>query len=171
MLTYSALATLYLAYLGIRGEWVGTLLWPAVAAHAVLTILLARAWCKAQKAVIPKRDTTLETNLTAGNKTRGQESVVRSLLPASTASFACLAWFAFNSPGPLSMILGPSLCFILSKNSGFRFCPSTPRRAIAKRRWINSQRPPRCGHLPAPGSRIGWASRSQGGISSEGSIL
>ena len=44
MLTYSVLATLYLAYLGFGGEWVGKLLWPAVAAHAVLTILLARLW-------------------------------------------------------------------------------------------------------------------------------
>ena len=44
MLTYSALATAFLAYLGIRGHWVGPLLWPAVAAHAVLTILLGRAW-------------------------------------------------------------------------------------------------------------------------------
>ena len=44
MLTYIALATLYLLYLGIRGEWVGSLLWPAVVVHAVLTILLARAW-------------------------------------------------------------------------------------------------------------------------------
>ena len=44
--TYSSLVTLYLACLGIRGEWVGMLLWPAVAAHAVLTCLLARAWFK-----------------------------------------------------------------------------------------------------------------------------
>ena len=44
MLTYSALATLYLLYLGIRGEWVGPLLWPAVVVHAVLTVLLAREW-------------------------------------------------------------------------------------------------------------------------------
>ncbi len=46
MLTYSSLAALYLAYLGISGESVGRLLWPAVAAHAVLTILLVRAWFK-----------------------------------------------------------------------------------------------------------------------------
>jgi hypothetical protein len=46
MLCYSLLATLYLAYLGIRGEWVGLLLWPAVAVHAMLTILLVRAWIK-----------------------------------------------------------------------------------------------------------------------------
>jgi hypothetical protein len=39
-----ALATLYLAYLGLRREWVGSLLWPAVAVHALLTALLAPAW-------------------------------------------------------------------------------------------------------------------------------
>jgi len=44
MLTYSGLATLYLLYLGIRGEWVGPLLWPVVALHGILTVLLARAW-------------------------------------------------------------------------------------------------------------------------------
>jgi hypothetical protein len=44
MLTYSALVTLYLGYLGIRGEWVGPLLWPALALHAILTLLLARSW-------------------------------------------------------------------------------------------------------------------------------
>jgi hypothetical protein len=40
MLTYSLLVTLYLLYLGVRGEWVGPLLWPAVAVHAVLTMVL-----------------------------------------------------------------------------------------------------------------------------------
>ena len=49
MLTYSVIATLYLLYLGIRGEWVGPLLWPAVVLHAVLTFLLAGAWCNAHK--------------------------------------------------------------------------------------------------------------------------
>ena len=44
MLTYSVLATPYLLYLGIRGEWVGPLLWPAVVLHAVIAILLGRAW-------------------------------------------------------------------------------------------------------------------------------
>ena len=48
MLTYGALVMLYLLYLGIRGEWVGPLLWPAVVLHAVLTLLLARAWLKPQ---------------------------------------------------------------------------------------------------------------------------
>jgi len=44
LLTYNLLATLYLAYLGIGGQWVGSLLWPAVAIHAVLTFFLARGW-------------------------------------------------------------------------------------------------------------------------------
>lgn len=43
MLSYSVLVTLYLVYLGIRGEWVGSLLWPAVALHAILTLLLVRS--------------------------------------------------------------------------------------------------------------------------------
>ena len=46
MLTYGALVTLYLTYLGIRGEWVGLLLWPAVLLHAILTMLLGRVWFK-----------------------------------------------------------------------------------------------------------------------------
>ena len=46
MLTYSAAVTLYLAYLGFAGGLTGILLWPAVALHAVLTFLLARAWLK-----------------------------------------------------------------------------------------------------------------------------
>jgi hypothetical protein len=44
MLTYGALATVYLGYIAIGGAWVGKLLWPAVVLHAVLTILLTRAW-------------------------------------------------------------------------------------------------------------------------------
>jgi hydrogenase/urease accessory protein HupE len=40
MLIYNALATLYLLYLGIGGEWVGPLLWPAALLHALLTL-----WC------------------------------------------------------------------------------------------------------------------------------
>ncbi len=49
MLTYGALVTLYLLYLGIRGVWVGPLLWPAVVIHALLTALLARAWFQSRK--------------------------------------------------------------------------------------------------------------------------
>ncbi len=43
MLTYSAAVTLYLAYVGLAGGFAGALLWPAVALHAILTALLARA--------------------------------------------------------------------------------------------------------------------------------
>jgi len=43
MLTYSGAVTLYLAYLGFAGGLSGVLLWPAVALHAVLTVLLGRA--------------------------------------------------------------------------------------------------------------------------------
>ncbi|MGE5208064.1 MAG: hypothetical protein ACM3KL_01910 [Alphaproteobacteria bacterium] len=49
MLTYSALATFYLLYVAIGGEWVGPLLWPAVVLHAALTLLLAGAWFKRQE--------------------------------------------------------------------------------------------------------------------------
>jgi hypothetical protein len=42
MLTYSALVTLYLAYLGLAGGLAGALLWPAVILHAILTALLTR---------------------------------------------------------------------------------------------------------------------------------
>jgi hypothetical protein len=48
MLTYGVLITLYLLYLGIRGEWVGPLLWPAVVVHVVLTLLLVREWLRPQ---------------------------------------------------------------------------------------------------------------------------
>jgi hypothetical protein len=44
MLTYSTVVTLYLAYLGFAGGFAGVFLWPAVALHVVLSILLGRAW-------------------------------------------------------------------------------------------------------------------------------
>jgi len=49
MLCYGLLATLYLGYVAVRSEWVGVLLWPAVALHAALTLLLTRACLKNQK--------------------------------------------------------------------------------------------------------------------------
>jgi hypothetical protein len=49
MSTYSLLVTLYLIYLGLDGEWVGSLLWPAAAIHAALTVLLAASWLKERK--------------------------------------------------------------------------------------------------------------------------
>jgi hypothetical protein len=41
MLTYSALVTIYLAFIGLFSESTGVLLWPAVALHVILTALLA----------------------------------------------------------------------------------------------------------------------------------
>ena len=43
MLTYGTLAALYLAYVGVRGQGVGVLLWPAVVLHVILIILLLGA--------------------------------------------------------------------------------------------------------------------------------
>ena len=42
MFIYTALVMLLLAFVGLRGEWVGPLLWPAVAVHFVLAVLLGR---------------------------------------------------------------------------------------------------------------------------------
>lgn len=50
MLTYSALATLYLAGVGLAGELGGKLLWPAAGFHAIMSALLARAWFQPQEA-------------------------------------------------------------------------------------------------------------------------
>lgn len=50
MLTYNALAALYLAWLAVGGQWSGPLLWPAAVLHAVFTVLLMRAWFAARAA-------------------------------------------------------------------------------------------------------------------------
>jgi len=50
MLTYSALITAFLAYLGIGAVFSGPILWPVVVFHALLTVLLARAWFQSRKA-------------------------------------------------------------------------------------------------------------------------
>lgn len=44
MLTYNALGTAYFAWLAFGGQFRGPLLWPVVGLHALLTILLTRAW-------------------------------------------------------------------------------------------------------------------------------
>lgn len=44
MLIYNTVVALYLAYLGFAGGLIGVLLWPAVAVHLILSILLGRAW-------------------------------------------------------------------------------------------------------------------------------
>lgn len=50
MLTYNALVAIYLAHLGIGGERVGPLLWPAAAVHAILTSALGWAWLSVRQA-------------------------------------------------------------------------------------------------------------------------
>jgi hypothetical protein len=50
MLTYGALVTLFLVYVGINGT-AGILLWPAVVLHTILSVLLVRAWQKARGSV------------------------------------------------------------------------------------------------------------------------
>jgi len=50
MFAYSSAVTLYLAYIGFAGEFVGVLLWPAAVVHAILSILLGRAWLVAEAA-------------------------------------------------------------------------------------------------------------------------
>jgi hypothetical protein len=54
MLIYGAAVMLYLAYLGIGGEWAGPLLWPAVLLHTVLTLLLAIAWFRDKRIMGPR---------------------------------------------------------------------------------------------------------------------
>jgi hypothetical protein len=48
MLTYTALAALYLIAIGING-YVGILLWPGVVVHAILAFLLGGAYLKQRK--------------------------------------------------------------------------------------------------------------------------
>src|SRR5262245_45662111 len=51
MLVYGIVVTLYLAYLGFSGDFVGVILWPAVLLHAALSILLGRDWWATATAV------------------------------------------------------------------------------------------------------------------------
>ena len=46
MLTYSALATVYLGYVAVGSEWVGTWWWPAIVLHGILTVLLTLLWLR-----------------------------------------------------------------------------------------------------------------------------
>jgi hypothetical protein len=51
MLTYSAVVTLFLAYLGLAGVFGGPFLWPAVVLHASLTVLLIGALARDKLAI------------------------------------------------------------------------------------------------------------------------
>jgi len=54
MLIYNLLVTAYLMYLGFGGALVGILLWPAIAIHAVLTLLVAYVWFNDQQPRQPR---------------------------------------------------------------------------------------------------------------------
>jgi hypothetical protein len=54
MLIYSSLVALYFMGIGLAGESVGKLLWPAAVVHVVLTIFLAREWIKERRTPTPK---------------------------------------------------------------------------------------------------------------------
>ena len=47
MLIYNVLIAVYLAYLGTIGHAGGLLLWPGVALHAVVALVLVWTWSKA----------------------------------------------------------------------------------------------------------------------------
>ncbi|MEO7202002.1 MAG: hypothetical protein ABI431_04590 [Candidatus Tumulicola sp.] len=51
LLIYNALAAIFFLYVGISREFMGVLLWPAAALHAILAILFARIF------VVNKRNT------------------------------------------------------------------------------------------------------------------
>jgi hypothetical protein len=44
MLSYNVLVALYLTYLGTVGHWRGWLLWPTVALHTVVALLMISTW-------------------------------------------------------------------------------------------------------------------------------
>jgi hypothetical protein len=46
MLLYSAVVTLYLAHLSFSGGYGGIMMWPAIAVHGALAVLLTMAWRK-----------------------------------------------------------------------------------------------------------------------------
>jgi hypothetical protein len=54
MLIYSSFVALYFVGLGMAGECVGKLLWPAAVVHMILTIFLAREWVKERRTPAPK---------------------------------------------------------------------------------------------------------------------
>src|SRR4029453_13973905 len=54
MLTYNALVTCYLVFLGIGGQLVGVMLWPSAAIHGLLTLLFVRVWLKPNPALNTK---------------------------------------------------------------------------------------------------------------------
>lgn len=67
MLTYSAAAMLYLAYVGYEGGSTGILLWPAVVLHMIMTVLLTRALKSKKFAAPPQRIRNINLDKTNRN--------------------------------------------------------------------------------------------------------
>jgi hypothetical protein len=59
MLAYNSLVASYLGFLGIGGQWVGRLLWPVAAIHAVMTTVIVFVWINDRQYSIktPRHDT------------------------------------------------------------------------------------------------------------------
>jgi hypothetical protein len=75
------LAMMYLAYIGVIGA-AGILLWPAVAVHAALSILLVRALWKEKRPPAPGTSTTIrfrEEHSTIGSQPMSIASAARTL--------------------------------------------------------------------------------------------
>jgi hypothetical protein len=58
MLTYSAFVSLCLAYAGLADKLIGPLLFPAVAGHAMLAVLLTLAWSRRRLRFPPRLPST-----------------------------------------------------------------------------------------------------------------
>lgn len=58
LLAYNVLAMSYLAYLAAGGRYLGVLLWPAVALHAILSALLAYGLVAQSEPIAANRDRT-----------------------------------------------------------------------------------------------------------------
>jgi hypothetical protein len=54
MLIYSSFVALYFIGLGVAGESVGKLLWPAAAVHVILSIFLVREWVRERRTPAPE---------------------------------------------------------------------------------------------------------------------
>jgi hypothetical protein len=61
LLIYNVLATLYLGYLGGIAQMEGVLLWPAVAVHAALAIMLALRWLVRSRLTFPSLEDVAPT--------------------------------------------------------------------------------------------------------------
>src|SRR5215469_2446841 len=93
LLTYNLLTVVLLLFLGIRGLWLGILLWPAVMLHAFRTVLLARIWTSqvAEGAVMDDRGPDSVMIATGATPLRACPGV-RTHGLASVAAMPAFSW-------------------------------------------------------------------------------